>query len=59
VNAGFSQDQIDEAMRACSHEPLGSEAYRQGQALLKEIARERARAIGMKQAAPEEKRWSL
>jgi hypothetical protein len=57
--ARFTQEEIDEAMYACSHEPINSERYKKGQALLKEIARERARTVQMHQLGLEDDRWTL
>jgi len=55
----FTPEEIEEAMHACSHEPINSERYRKGQAVLKEIARERARTVQMHQLGLEDGRWTL
>lgn len=57
--ARFTPEEIEEALYACSHEPINTERFKKGQAMLKEIARERARVVQMHQLGLEDDRWTL
>jgi hypothetical protein len=41
----LTQEQIEEAMWACSHEPINTERYRAGLKILREMDRERRKAL--------------
>jgi hypothetical protein len=43
----LAREEMDEAMWACSHEPINTERYRAGLKVLKEMARRRNLRLGI------------